>query len=436
MALLVHQNKPRRSPSSTIAWLLAIVLVPWLGVPAYIFFGGRKSQKMIRGKRSFGIGAIDATKHLPLQMTGSNFPIRSDNGITLLQTGEEAFIALNDLLEQAETSIDIATYILSNDNTGAIVLATLARKASEGVRVRLLLDALGSFSINKDALSSLRSNGGQCAFFMPMIHLPFRGRANLRNHRKIAIVDSRNAILGGMNIAQEYMGPAIDDDRWQDLSFFLMGSAIADLQSVFNSDWSFAAKQEVIDVKVVDFSNSHAITTIQVVPSGPDVGGDQLYENILSMLFSAKQRVWIVTPYFVPDEMLIKAICIAAKRGVDVRILVPLASNHRIADLVRRSFLRQMQESGATVYKFTPGMMHGKAILIDDGLAVVGSMNMDLRSFFLNYEIALYIYDKNVVQKLDSWARGLMKRSTTGVRTVGFAIEMIEGVARLLAPLL
>jgi cardiolipin synthase len=154
------------------------------------------------------------------------------------------------------------------------------------------------------------------------------------------------------------------------------------------------------------------------------------------MMFNAKQRVWIVTPYFVPDEMLIKAICIAAKRGVDVRILVPLASNHRIADLVRRSYLRQMQESGATVYKFMPGMMHGKAILIDDGLAVVGSMNMDLRSFFLNYEIALYIYDKAVVKKLDSWVSGLMNRSSTGIRTVCFGIQMIEGAARLLAPLL
>jgi cardiolipin synthase A/B len=436
ITLLVHENREQRSPSSTAAWLLAILLVPYLGVPAYIIFGGRKLKRMIKNKANLKLDIKDTKERLVTQGVGSIFPVRDGNDISLLATGEKAYSALIDLIKHAEKSIDIATFILGNDETGAAILAALTRRAGQGVRVRVLLDALGSFRISKKMLAPLLANGGQCAFFMPMMHLPFRGRANLRNHRKIIIVDNATALVGGMNIALEYMGTAASTRRWHDLSFIVKGPVLADLQHVFRSDWQFAAKQKITKEDVPVLAGAGATTALQLVPSGPDVAGDPLYESIITALFKAQHRVWIVTPYFVPDEMLLKAICIAAKRGIDVRIVVPRVSNHRLADLVRRSYLRQMLDSGATIYNFKPGMMHGKVFLADTTLGVVGSMNMDIRSFFLNYEVALFIFNESVVKELDCWVMDLMSQSIQGIKKANVVVEFIEGVARLLAPLL
>jgi cardiolipin synthase len=436
ITLLVHQNREQRSPSSTAAWLLAILLVPYLGVPAYVIFSGRKLKRMIKNKANLKLDIKDTEERLVTQGVGSIFPVRDGNDISLLAKGEKAYSTLIDLIKHAEKSIDIATFILGNDETGASILAALTRRAGQGVRVRLLLDAIGSFRVSKKMLAPLLANGGQCAFFMPMMHLPFRGRANLRNHRKIIIVDNATALLGGMNIAREYMGTAASTRRWHDLSFIVKGPVLADLQHVFRSDWQFAAKQKITKEDVPVLAGAGATTALQLVPSGPDIAGDPLYESIITALFKAQHRVWIVTPYFVPDEMLLKAICIAAKRGIDVRIVVPRVSNHRLADLVRRSYLRQMLDSGATIYNFKPGMMHGKVFLVDTTLGVVGSMNMDIRSFFLNYEVALFIFNESVIKELDCWVTDLMSQSVQGIKKANVVVEFIEGVARLLAPLL
>jgi cardiolipin synthase len=436
VTLLVHQNRTQRSPSSTTAWLLAILLIPYLGVPAYLLFGGRKVRRLTRAKPGLAVDTKDTAERLVTQGVGSIFPVRSGNQISLLPTGEEACAALFDLIEHAEKNIDIATFILGNDETGVSVLAALTRRAKQGVRVRLLLDALGSIRVSRKMLAPLLASGGQHASFMPMMHLPFRGRANLRNHRKIVIVDNGTAMLGGMNIAREYMGTGGNTRRWHDLSLIVKGPVVADLHQVFCSDWRFAAKQETAAEDGPALTVTGAAIALQLVPSGPDVVGDPLYDDIVTAIFKAEHRVWIATPYLVPDEMLLKAICIAAKRGIDVRVVVPQVSNHPLADVVRRSYLRQMQDSGATICNFAPGMMHGKVILVDNALGVVGSMNMDIRSFFLNYEVALFIYDQSMVKELGNWVTDLISQSNRGIRKANIFVEFMEGVARLLAPLL
>jgi len=172
------------------------------------------------------------------------------------------------------------------------------------------------------------------------------------------------------------------------------------------------------------------------VPSGPDVKEDPLYDTVLASIFNARKRIWVVTPYFIPDEMLTRALCIAAKRRLDVRIIVPLVSNHRMADFARRGYLRQIQEAGGRIYSFKPGMLHGKLILADDTLGIIGSMNMDARSFFLNYEAAIFIYSESVVKQLDSWVSDIMSQCKTGVKKASTVGGFIEGVVRLFAPLL
>jgi cardiolipin synthase A/B len=436
VTLLVHQNRAQRSPSSTVAWLLAILLVPYLGVPAYMIFGGRKITRMIKNKAILALDTKAPGAGFIVQGIGSIFPLRGGNGISLIATGDTAYAALIDLIEHAQKSIDITTFILGNDATGAAVLAALTRKAKQGVAVCMLLDALGSFRVSKKMLAPLLAAGGRCAFFMPMMHIPFRGRANLRNHRKMIIVDNAVAILGGMNIAREYMGAGANTRLWRDFAIIVKGPVLADMHRVFCSDWEFASKQETDKECVSAPVGSGETTTLQLVPSGPDVAGDPLYDSVISALFKAQRRVWIVTPYFIPDELLLKAICIAAKRGIDVRIVVPRVSNHPLADLVRRSFLRQVQDSGATICNFTPGMMHGKVILVDTGLCIAGSMNMDMRSFFLNFEVALFIYCESVVKEMDAWVTDLISQSIPGIKKSNIFLEFIEGIGRLLAPLL
>jgi cardiolipin synthase len=436
VTLLVHHNRTQRSPSSTAAWLMAILLIPYVGVPAYLLFGGRKARHMTRSKPGLSIVNKATSERLVTQGVGSIFPVRCGNDIALLPTGEKTCAALFELIDAARTSIDVSTFILGNDETGIAVLAALARRAKQGVRVRLLMDALGSIRVSKKLLKLFAAQGGRHAFFMPMIHLPFRGRANLRNHRKIVIADGATAIFGGMNIAREYMGADADARRWRDLSLIVKGPVVADLSQVFSSDWRFAAKQSTVEEKEPGAVGATATAALQLVPSGPDVAGDPLYDSILTAFFKAEKRVWIVTPYFVPDELLLKAMCIAAKRGIDVRIVVPRVSNHPLADMVRRSYLRQIQDAGATVYNFLPGMLHGKVILVDNSLGIVGSMNMDIRSFFLNYEIALFVYNENTVEELSVWILNLISQSAIGIKKAPVVVEFVEGIARLFAPLL
>lgn len=433
--------RAEKTPPNTIAWLLAIFLIPYIGVPLYIIFGGRKIKRKIKRKEVLDkivselLGQDEiANRALPGGISGL-FPKRNGNSVSLLATGESAFRELKHQIESARQSIYITTYILGKDATGKAILDMLALKAQQGVRVYLLMDALGSFNISGQFLAEFKQAGGRYAFFMPMIHWPFRGRANLRNHRKVVIVDNKTAIIGGLNLAKEYMGATVDVKRWHDLSALVAGPIVNDFYTIFRADWKFAAREGLPVVKPVDVKGPREAET-QLVPSGPDVNEDPLYDTVLTAIFNAQKRIWVMTPYFIPDEMLTKTLCIAAQRNLDVRIIVPAVSNHRIADLARRSYLRQIHHAGGKIYYFKPGMLHAKLIIMDDTLGIIGSMNMDVRSFFLNYEVAMFIYSEPVVKQLESWSAGIMSDCKTGVKKASASGEFIEGVIRLFAPLL
>ena len=365
------------------------------------------------------------------------FPPSAHTHITFLPEGEQAFEATIDLIDNARNSVYIATFILGKDETGSAIVQTLAKKASQGLKVCLLIDALGSVRISKKFLSPLTEPGGRVAFFMPMVHWPFRGRANLRNHRKMIICDNQNAIIGGMNLASEYMGPQASAGRWQDLSLLVQGPVVDHLTNIFGLDWKFASKKALgHHSTAVQEQESDVNGITQLVASGPDVRNDSLRNAILTSIFRAKRRIWIVTPYFVPDEMMLEALCIAAFRNVDVSIIIPHKSNHRLADLVREGYLTRVQEVGAGVWLYEPRMLHAKAILIDDALAIVGSANMDMRSLLLNYEIALCIYGSDAIRQLEAWMLRLKTDCSSRKLQTKSSYGLIESVGRLFAPLL
>jgi cardiolipin synthase len=446
LVLLAHLLRSKRPPSSTLAWLLTIVLMPYIGVPLYLMFGGRKLKRMAERKGlvydpgdSAAEGVFGAGTERVLRSFGVP-PATVGNQVRLVTSGVEAYGQVMALLDGARRSIHLTTFILGRDAVGEAVVARLAQRAAEGVQVRVLLDDLGSWRTPRRFLRPLIEAGGEVAYFMPVFHLPFRGRSNLRNHRKILVVDGAIALTGGMNLAWEYLGPTPDPDRWVDLSVVVEGPAARDFDEIFWSDWSFATGGSVPppDESPAAIPPPPAAdgVPVQVVASGPDVAGDPLYESLVASLFAAQERIWVVTPYFVPDEILVRALDLAARRGVDVRIIVPNRSNHLSADLARVGYLRQINDAGAQTLRFKPVMIHAKAILIDDGLAVIGSANMDMRSLFLNYEVALFLYDPAQVRDTETWIKSLFPHCRPGLVRPSWLLELAENVVRLLSPLL
>jgi cardiolipin synthase len=443
LVLLAHIIRERRSPTSTLAWLMAIIFIPYLGVPLYLIFGGRKmiskaeTKPKLKQNDSIPFDDTYIGKAYLFELANGIFPPSADNRITFLPKGEQAFQAISNLIQNASHSIYIATFILGKDDTGRAIVQALAQKALQGLKVCLLLDAVGSVRISKKFLLPLLEAGGRVAFFMPMIHWPFRGRANLRNHRKMIICDNQTAVIGGMNLASEYMGPQASADYWQDLSLLVQGPVVDRLTDIFVSDWKFANREALghhSNTTQALKSDSKGVT--QLVASGPDVRNDSLRDAILTAIFRATRRIRVVTPYFVPDELMLEALCIASGRNVDVSIIIPQTSNHSLADLVREGYLTRVQEAGADVWLYEPRMLHAKAILIDDTLAILGSANMDMRSLLLNYEIALCIYDSDAIKRLEAWMLGLKTDCSARKLKSKRSFGLVEGVGRLFAPLL
>lgn len=441
--LIAHILLQKHSPSGTIAWLLAILLMPYVGVPLYLLFGGRKLRRRAEKKSRIGLDTSDA---IPEQnacvidriLRSYHIPGAQDgHRLTLLETGEQRFNALVRLIENAKKSIHISTFIFRPDPVGRIILSKLAERAAEGVSVRLLMDGVGSLHARPRHLRKLTDAGGKVAWFMPVLHRPFRGRTNLRNHRKIFVADYKTVVAGGANIGAEYIGPTPLSGRWKDLAFVLEGPTARHWEEVFCRDWEFASG-ETPSLPPIDDRRPEPVgqAVVQFVPSGPDMEGDALYDAILSMIYAAKDRLWVVTPYFVPDEPLCQALMLAARRGVDVRVLLPKNSNHPLPDLVRGNWLRQIQHAGGLILFYTEGMMHAKIFLMDHETAVLGSANMDIRSLLFNYESAMFVYSKPEIEKTADFIELLAAHCRCGIGRAGLARSLAENVARLAAPLL
>ena len=447
-ALLARASRQRRPTTSTLAWLLAIVLIPYVGVPFYVIFGGRKVKRLAApvGKTPASPSALPeregsaADQGTParlarmLEASGAMRP-SSGNHVELLGDGEVAFAAVLAAIAGAERSVSISTLVFAGDEIGEAITAALEERARAGVQVRVLIDGLFKFRSRRRQIARLREAGAKVAWFMRLWTLPTRGSMNLRLHRKEVLVDDRLAIVGGTNFAREYMGPVPLATRWRDLSLTVTGPAVADIGRLFRADWAFATGEAIDETaNVANGVASGGGTTIQVIGSGPDSENDLIYDAFLAAIFEAKRRIWIATPYFVPDEAIVHALVLAIRRGVAVQVMVPLRSNHRTADLAGAAYLRELRDAGGVIRCYEPGMMHAKILLVDDDLGILGSANMDRRSFFLDYEIALLLADPAEVQRMEAWFGPLLERSVD-LPAAGRIRALVEPFARLLAPL-
>jgi cardiolipin synthase len=447
--LVARMMSERRAPANTFAWLLVIVFVPWLGVPLYLLLGGRKLRRLAKDKLALNpaIPSICVEEAhnvcLPVAKTvaaAGGFPPVGGNRVRLLLTGEEDFAELERLILAARHSIHMTAFILGRDQTGRRIVELLAGRAREGVKVRLLLDALGCFLSSRGFVDPIRQAGGEVGRFMPVMPFTSRGSANLRNHRKIAIFDGTTAMVGGRNIAREYMGPTPYAKRWRDFGAVIEGPAAVVLGEVFTADWCFVARQPP-EVTRKDAQAGGAPVRgkceLQVVASGPDVPGDPLYEGIVAMIQQAEKNIWIVTPYFIPDEVILRSLIVKARAGCAVTLIVPAKSNHPVADLARRNFTRELVKAGGRVFLYRRGMLHAKAVVCDNRVALIGSPNCDLRSLFVNFEIGVLIYTEKEIVAIRAWIGDLLKECGALVVTKRKLFAGIaEDVCRLLAPVL
>ena len=449
--MILRMLGTRRTDQSMLAWLLAIAFMPFIAIPLYLMFGARKFPRRAKGpgqgqgrsgdaianraiKRWVGEGSIAEV----LRASGVS-PPRPGNAFEVLPTGEIAYVRLLDLISTSAKSIDLTMFIVGSDATGNAMIDALAERAAHGVTVRVILDAVGCAESRRHATSVLEKAGAEVRIFMPLAHSPIRGRTNLRSHRKLAIFDDARIFAGGMNLASEYMGLALPKGsapRWRDIAAIASGPVAEDGHTLFESDWAYCggAKRKFAGAASDAPSREDAGEAIlQLVASGPDMVTDTVYDLLLTCIFEARERIAIVTPYFVPDEVLQHALILAARRGVKTEVLVPLKSNHSVADVARRKFTRELRAAGVVVHYYAHGMVHAKAMVVDDVFAYVGSPNFDMRSLFLNYEDALCTYSPPAIAQIRAYIDGLISEC---MKDGPHERErwVIEQLSRLLAP--
>ena len=402
----------RRDPSAAIAWVVALALLPYVAVPLYLLFGSRKLRMRdapLLPPIAPAAANDDEAASLWARRLGRSMglaPAASYEALQIHVDGADARRAALAVIDEARATLDVCTYILARDRIGNEISAALCRKAESGVRVRLLIDGIGAWLGGRLDLQSLRRSGVEVVTFVPPFRAILRGRANLRNHRKMVVADEIRLWCGGRNFAAEYFEG--DPDRhsapWHDLSFDLRGEIAARAADQFAQDWAYAARREALERRSPTAYPLPPLdaSLAQLVPSGPEQADDTVQALLVSGCFRAGRRLLVVTPYFIPDATLLMALTLAARRGVQVDIVLPRRSNHRLADVARHRPLRELATAGARLW-FTPFMLHAKAVVVDEQLALAGSANLDLRSLFLNYELMVAFYEPSDILRFADW---------------------------------
>ncbi|MGB3073951.1 MAG: cardiolipin synthase [Chitinophagales bacterium] len=454
-----------QNSTKTLAYLLIIFFLPFIGIIIYFTFGMnyRKNKlykkKLFKNKelrdrlRQWAYTETSENQELyattignkqglvSLLLKDSFSPLSNTNSVELLINGEQKFPVVLNALEQAEQYIHIEYYIYDDDEIGNLIKDLLIRKAKAGVTVRLIYDDFGSHGIKKKIVKELRDGGVDARPFYEIKFFFLANRYNYRDHRKTIIVDGKVGFIGGINISDKYINDRPKPLFWRDTHLKISGECIYSLQYLFISNWNFCCDNE-LDLVPEFFPpvrNQHN-KLVQIVGSGPDSDRASIMLSFFTAIATAQTELFITSPYFVPNESILDAIKKAALSGVDVRILVPGISDSRFVNFASRAYYGELLMAGVRIFLYKKGFIHAKTIAADDNLSIVGTANMDLRSFDLNFEAVAVIYDQQINKQLkasfhndvkdseeilvDEW----MKRSKW--------IVLTEAIAKLVSPIL
>jgi cardiolipin synthase A/B len=444
----------KREPTSALAWCLLVLFVPVLGSLLFVVFGyqsvhvplkrKRRHAESFRTRPAIPDDSTEADGYEGLAGLASRLGARppvGGNAVTLYHAGADAYDAMEAAIRDARHHIHMEFFIARGDESGVRFMTALADRARAGVEVRFLYDAVGSWRLHSRVLNILRVAGGEALPYLTLVN-PLRRRIqiNLRNHRKILVVDGRVGFTGGLNIGDEYLGRSRFFGPWRDTFVRVEGPAVAGLQRVFVEDWDFSTDEdlsaEAYYPQVAEAGNE----TVQVAWSGPDQDIKTIREVYFAAIMRARHRVWLATPYFVPDAGLFDALCLAARMGRDVRVLCPFRPDKWLPHLAGRFNWGTLMRAGGHVYQYTAGFMHAKVLLIDDVWSSVGSPNFDNRSLLLNFEVTCFIESPAVQAELE---RAFLNDLAVSIRLEPesyahrpFVAKMAENACRLLSPVM
>ncbi|SDJ23573.1 cardiolipin synthase [Natribacillus halophilus] len=458
----------RRDVHATWAWLLILVFIPYLGFVLYLVLGQNLTRKRLfqwEGIEKIGLkDLIQKQRHdldhnrfafksetsksnrnlISMLLNSDGAVLTEDNEVGVFTDGVDKFSQLLTDIAQATDHIHMQYYIFRNDTLGKRVIDLLTQKAQEGVIVRVLYDDMGSRKLSRKHFQVLTDAGGEVGVFFPS-RIPYiNSRLNYRNHRKMVIIDGEIAYTGGFNVGDEYLGRSKKMGYWRDSHLRLRGASVRAVQTRFILDWNQASKDKTIDYEPHYFPEmidppKNGIST-QIVSSGPDAEWEDIKNGYIKMIASARESVYIQTPYFIPDASLLDALRIAALAGKDVRIMIPNKPDHIFVYWATYAHMGELLKAGARFYIYDGGFIHAKMIVVDDSISSIGTANIDVRSFRLNFEMNVFMYDRAMGEKLaaifeeDQEISSEMTQQRYQER--GLWIRFKESIARLLSPIL
>lgn len=454
--------------NKTLGYLLLIIFLPIIGIFIYFSFGinyrknklyskkivhdRNQEEKILNRVEEYNrttLNALDKPNDFvrlsKMIYTSDQSPITQGNEVSLLFNGEEKFPEVIKALKEAKHHIHLEYYIFEDDETGRAIEEVLIQKAKEGIEVRFLYDDFGSSKIRKTLVQRLRENGVQALPFYKILLLPFANRINYRNHRKIIVVDGNISFVGGINVSDKYSNLFPKNKYyWRDTHLKIAGPATAMLQHIFIADWNFCTTEHLPVTKDY-FPIIENIQTggkfVQIVSSGPDSDRPSIYYALVQMILSAKKEVLITSPYFIPGETVMDAMIMASLSGVKVKLLVPGISDSYFVNAAARSYYRPLLQAGVEIYLYQKGFIHAKTMVADAQVAMVGTANMDYRSFDLNFEVNAIVYDKETAGKLSREILSDMTEESEKLNASEWLkrpthVRLFEKTIRLLSPLL
>ncbi|MEH7442827.1 cardiolipin synthase [Bacillus sp. JJ1122] len=451
-----------RHPSQTLTWLIVLGGFPLVGFIFYLLFGRNyRKEKMFRKKYFLDKQTFlkiegeaeranemrmqemeeDHRRLFTLAQKLGNSPISFSTSTKVLTNGDETFSSILEHLKKATHHIHMEYYIVRHDQIGEEIKEVLIEKAKQGVNVRFLYDSVGSWQLSKKYVKDLIDAGVEMVEFGP-VRLPFlNSKFNFRNHRKIIVIDGSIGFVGGLNIGDEYLGRDKGFGFWRDTHMIVSGEAVRSLQLIFLQDWFYMTNNSLLTPEYLSPTlerNTHG--GVQLIAGGPDNEWSVIKNIFFSMISSADKSVWIASPYFIPDEDIFSAIKVAALSGLDVRLLVPQRPDKRIVFFASRSYFPELLEAGVKIYEYNKGFMHSKIVIVDGQLASIGTSNMDMRSFHLNFEVNAFLYKTSSTEKLvkeyenDLVDSNEIELDDFNKRHIGY--RLLESTSRLLSPML